>query len=50
MYKKGMDSFIYNIAFVQSDMADADYERVLCVKNEVFVYRIPARTSNRGYR
>jgi len=27
-----------------------DYESVLCVKNEVFVYRIPARTSNRGYR
>jgi len=28
----------------------ADYESVLCVKNEVFVYQIPARTSNRGYR
>jgi hypothetical protein len=28
----------------------ADYESVLCVKSEVFVYRIPARTSNRGYR
>jgi len=27
-----------------------EYESVLCVKNEVFVYRIPARTSNRGYR
>jgi len=27
-----------------------DYESVLCVKSEVFVYRIPARTSNRGYR
>ena len=28
----------------------ADYESILCVKNEVFVYKIPARTSNRGYR
>lgn len=28
----------------------ADYERVLCVKNEVFVYKIPPRTTNRGYR
>jgi len=27
-----------------------EYESVLCVKHEVFVYRIPARTSNRGYR
>lgn len=27
-----------------------DYESVLLVKSEVFVYRIPARTSNRGYR
>ncbi|PVD36879.1 hypothetical protein C0Q70_03869 [Pomacea canaliculata] len=30
-------------------MADV-YESVLCVKNEVFVYRIPPRPSNRGYR
>ncbi|KAK2192822.1 hypothetical protein NP493_22g06036 [Ridgeia piscesae] len=28
----------------------AEYERVLCIKNELFVYRIPARTTNRGYR
>ncbi|ELT89457.1 hypothetical protein CAPTEDRAFT_219974 [Capitella teleta] len=28
----------------------ADFETVVCVKNEVFVYKIPARSSNRGYR
>lgn len=26
------------------------YESVLCMKQEVFVYRVPARTTNRGYR
>ncbi|XP_067945998.1 adaptin ear-binding coat-associated protein 1-like [Watersipora subatra] len=28
----------------------SDYESILCVKNEVFVYNIPPRSSNRGYR
>lgn len=27
-----------------------EYEGILLVKNEVFVYRIPPRTTNRGYR
>lgn len=29
---------------------DDDFERVLCAKNEVFVYKIPPRQSARGYR
>jgi len=28
----------------------AEYESLLCSKGEAFVYRIPARVSNRGYR
>ena len=31
-------------------MADEDYESVVCVKNEVQIYRIPPRSTNRGYR
>ena len=27
-----------------------DFERVLCHKREVFVFRLPPKTSNRGYR
>ncbi|KAH9376588.1 hypothetical protein HPB48_002541 [Haemaphysalis longicornis] len=27
-----------------------DYESILLVKNEIFVYKIPPRTTNRGYR
>jgi len=27
-----------------------DYEAILLVKQEVFVFKIPPRTSNRGYR
>lgn len=27
-----------------------DYERIICVKQEVFVYKIPPRQSSRGYR
>ncbi|CAG0885067.1 unnamed protein product [Darwinula stevensoni] len=30
--------------------AAGDYESVLLVKNEVFVYKIPPRTTSRGYR
>ena len=33
-----------------ASMADGSYESVICVKNEVFVYKIPPRPSNRGYR
>ncbi|XP_014770766.1 adaptin ear-binding coat-associated protein 1 isoform X2 [Octopus bimaculoides] len=33
----------------QFNMA-GEYESVICVKNEVFVFRIPPRSSNRGYR
>eukprot|EP00795_Rhopilema_esculentum_P006864 gene6864-12463_t len=29
---------------------EADYERVLCVKSECFVYHIPPRATSRGYR
>ena len=28
----------------------SEYERVVLVKPEVFVYRIPVRTTNRAYR
>ena len=29
---------------------DDDYERIICTKNEAFVYKIPPRASSRGYR
>eukprot|EP00493_Phyllostaurus_siculus_P027937 UN28285 len=29
---------------------DADYERVLCVKPECYIYKIPPRSTSRGYR
>jgi len=32
------------------EMASGVCESVLCEKNDVFVYNIPARVSNRGYR
>ena len=39
------------LGLVQSKMAGSeDIDRVTCVKNEVFVYKIPPRQSNRGYR
>lgn len=31
-------------------MQTEDYERILLVKPEVFVYKIPPRTTNRAYR
>jgi hypothetical protein len=30
--------------------SETEYESVLLVKAEVFVYKIPPRTTNRGYR
>lgn len=27
-----------------------EYERILLVKPDVFIYKIPPRTTNRGYR
>lgn len=33
-----------------AEQGAADYERILLVKPEVFMYRIPPRTSNRAYR
>ena len=31
-------------------MANDDYERIILVKPEVFMYKIPPRTTNRAYR
>ncbi|KAK2163568.1 hypothetical protein LSH36_77g03006, partial [Paralvinella palmiformis] len=46
---KYSDIHLFDIGRLSDEMADTEYESVLCIKNEVFVYQIPARTSNRGY-
>jgi len=36
--------------YVSLPVKMADYESILCVKNQVHVYKIPPRATNRGYR
>lgn len=38
------------IDFIKNLSTMDAYESVILIKQEVFVYKIPPRTSNRGYR
>lgn len=43
-------AFSIFVSYFCTTNMSSDYESVLCVKNEVFVFKIPPRPSNRGYR